>query len=54
MFYNMRNTYVLIRSKVFPQEDAIYIVSRLLQKLDGDFKKTPCVHNGYKIKCVLY
>ena len=53
MFYNMRNTYVLIRSKVFPQEDAIYIVSRPLQKLGGDFKKTPCVHNGYKIVCII-
>ena len=48
MFYNMRNTYALTRSKVFPQEDAIYIVSKPLQKLGDDFKKTLVSITGTK------
>ena len=43
-YLNSKPIFLVVRSMVLPQEDAIYMVLRSLQKLGGN--SDPCVHSG--------
>ena len=48
VYLNFKPISLIVRSKILPRRDAIYIVPRPLQKLGGN-SQTPCVHSGDSI-----